>query len=224
MSDQESRIFLKPYNAVYIDIAKVASSSLKASFAYVLGLDLDEAGGNPHEVEFPRPPEANCAGERLYPGLYTFAFVRNPWDRLLSCYRDKIQGEVADFTLFSQSGLARCLQRFDAFSANMSFEEFVYAVASIPDADADEHFRSQHIYLTNDHGEIAVDFVGRYEKLEADFRYVVERIRLPKATGLPSLQANPRVVRYTDYYTATTRDIVATRFAEDIALFSYHFG
>jgi hypothetical protein len=224
MPDQEFSIFLKPYNAVYIDIAKVASSSLKTAFASVLGLDLAQVSSNPHDVEFPRPPASNRAGERLYPGLYTFAFVRNPWDRLLSCYRDKIQGEVGDFTLFSQSGLARCLERFDAFSANMSFEEFVYAVASIADADADEHFRSQHKFLTNDHGQIANDFIGRYERLEMDFRYVAERIGLPKRISLPRLQANPRSVRYTDYYTAATREIVATRFAQDFALFSYRFG
>ena len=226
MSGQEFSIFLKPYSAVYIDIAKVASSSLKATFASVLGIDMDQVGGNPHEVEFPRPPESSCAGPggRLYPGLYTFAFVRNPWDRLVSCYRDKIQGEVEDFTLFSQSGVAHCFARFDAFSANMSFEEFVYAVASIPDADADEHFRSQHKFLMNDRGEIAVDFVGRYENLEADFRYVAERIALPKGISLPRLQANLVSVRYMDYYTAATRDVIATRFAQDIALFSYHFG
>jgi hypothetical protein len=223
MLGQEFAVFLKPYSAVYIDIAKVASSSLKVTFAAVLGLDLDTVGGNPHEVEFPRPPEQSCAGERLYPSLYTFAFVRNPWDRLLSCYRDKIKGEVEDYTRFSQSGVAGCLARFDAFSANMSFEEFVHAVTLIPDADADEHFQSQHKYLTNVWGEIAVDFVGRYENLESDFRYVAKRIGLPRGISLPRLQANPRSVRYADYYTAATRDIVATQYAQDIALFSYHF-
>jgi chondroitin 4-sulfotransferase 11 len=224
MVGQEFTVFLKPYSAVYIDIAKVASSSLKATFAAVLGLDLDKAGGNPHEVEFPRPPEPSPAGERLYPGLYTFAFVRNPWDRLLSCYRDKIQGEVEGYTRISQSGVARCLARFDAFSATMSFEEFVHAVALIPDADADEHFRSQHKYLTNVWGEIAVDFVGRYENLESAFRHVAKRIGLPSGTSLPRLQANPQLVSYADYYTVATRNIVATRYAQDIALFSYHFG
>lgn len=224
MSDQEFSIFLQPYNAVYIDIAKVASSSLKMAFASILGLDVDRVGGNPHEIEYPRPPESSCAGEWLHPGRYTFAFVRNPWDRLVSCYRDKIQGQVADFTLFSQSGVARCLTRFDVFSANMSFEAFVYAVASIPDAAADEHFRSQHKFLTNGRREIAIDFVGRYETLEADFLYVAERIGLPKGISLPRLQANPQAIRYTDYYMAATRDVVATRFAQDIALFSYHFG
>jgi chondroitin 4-sulfotransferase 11 len=220
----EFAVFLECYSAVYIDIAKVASSSLKATFAAVLGLDLDTVAGNPHEVEFPHPSEPSPAGERLYPGLYTFAFVRNPWDRLVSCYRDKIQGQVEGFTRFSQSGVARCLTRFDMFRANMSFEEFVHAVALIPEAEADEHFRSQHNYLTNVRGEIGIDFVGRYEQIGSDFRHVAERIGLPTGIHLPRLQANPHSVRYTDYYNAATRDIVATRFAQDIALFSYHFG
>ena len=224
MLGQEFTIFLEGYGAVYIDIAKVASSSLKATFAAVLGLDLDRAGGNPHEVEFPRPLESSGVDERLYPGLYTFSFVRNPWDRLVSCYRDKIEGEVKDYTRFSDSGIAHCLAHFDVFSANMSFEAFVYAVASIPDVHADEHFQSQHNYLTNVWGDIAVDFVGRYENLEADFRYVAERIGLPPKISLPHMQANPRSVNYADYYTAATRDVVATRFAQDIALFAYRFG
>ncbi|MEM7028491.1 MAG: sulfotransferase family 2 domain-containing protein [Chloroflexota bacterium] len=223
MLEPEFTIFLEDYGAVYIDIAKVASSSLKATFASVLGFNLDSIGGNPHEVEFPHLLDSNGVGERLYPGLYTFGFVRNPWDRLVSCYRDKIEGEVKDYTRFSDSGVAHCLSHFNVFSANMSFEAFVDAVASIPDAYADEHFRSQHNYLTNVRGDIAVDFVGRYEHLETDFRYVAERIGLPLNIRLPRLQANPRSVNYVDYYTAVTRDIVATRFAKDIELFAYQF-
>jgi hypothetical protein len=223
MLGQEFTIFLEGYGAVYIDIAKVASSSLKATFAAVLGLELDPGGGNPHDIEFPHPPVSSGAGERLYPGFFAFSFVRNPWDRLVSCYRDKIEGEVEGFTQFSESGVAHCLARFDVFSANMTFAAFVEAVASIPDADADEHFRSQHPYLTNVRGDLAVDLVGRYENLSSDFRHVAERIGLPPKITLPRLQANPRSVHYADYYTAATRDIVATRFAQDIALFSYRF-
>lgn len=223
MLGNEFSILIEGYGAVYIDIAKVASSSLKAMFAAVLGVDFDLFCGDPHEVEFPHPPASSGVDERLYPGLYTFSFVRNPWDRLVSCYRDKIKGEVEGFTRFSESGVAHCLARFDTFSSNMGFEEFVEAVASIPDADADEHFRSQYIYLTNVRGDIAVDFVGRYENLEVDFRHVADRIGLPPNIMLPHLQANPRSINYTDYYTAATREVVAARFAQDILRFSYRF-
>ena len=37
----------------------------------------------------------------------------------------------------------------------MSFDDFVQAVASIPDDRADEHFRSQHSFVTNTEGVIA---------------------------------------------------------------------
>jgi len=216
----EFSILLDGYGAVYIDIAKVASSSIKATLASVL--ELEGTGGNPHDVAFPRPTSSDPTGERIYPGLYAFAFVRNPWDRLVSCYRDKIGGEVTDFTGIAESGVAHCLARFDVFKAGMSFREFVHAVASIPDEDADEHFRSQADYVTNSSGEVAIDFVGRYEKLDNDFAQVAHEIGLPPEIKLPRLQAAPKRV-YADYYTSETCALMEKRYARDIDLFEYRF-
>ena len=219
----DDSIYLAGYNAVFIDIAKVASSSLKTAFAPLIGIDLRTVGGNPHDVEFPYPPEPPQQGGRFYPYLYTFGFVRNPWDRLVSCYRDKICGEVGDFTGFSETGIAYCLSAFDAFTADMSFTQFVHAVAGIPDGEADDHFRSQHLYLTDASGDIAVDFVGRFENLEPGFRTVTRTIGLPSETVLPRLQCAAKPVHYADYYSAETRRVTAARFAQDIELFSYQF-
>jgi hypothetical protein len=220
MRGNEHSILLEPHRAVYIDIAKVASSSIKATLASLLGLK--GAGGNPHEIDFPRPQSADPLGERLYPGLYTFAFVRNPWDRLVSCYRDKIRGEVSDYTGFAESGVAHCLACFDAFSPNMSFLDFVRAVSSIPDKDADEHFRSQTDYVTNLWGSVAVDFVGRFEALDDDFAHVALEIGLPRQTRLPRLQVAPRL-NHSSYYTSETRAIVKKRYKGDVELFRYEF-
>jgi len=216
-------ILLAAYGAVYIEIAKVASSSLKVSFAGLLGLDLAAVNGNPHLLSFPSPGTRNLASDRLFPGLYTFTFVRNPWDRLVSCYRDKIGGEVADFTGMSESGVAHCLAGFEVFTAGIDFEAFLNAVAEIPDEDADEHFRSQHCSVTNGEGEVAVDCLGRYENLASDFASVAGRIGLPAETKLSRLQANPLPTAYADLYTPRTRDLVARRFAKDIDLFKYRF-
>ncbi len=96
------------------------------------------------------------------------------------------------------------------------------AVASIPDDDADEHFRSQSDYVTSSPGRIAVDFVGRYETLNDDFAHVAHRIGLPPDIRLPRLQTAPRL-NHAHFYTAETRGIVATRYANDIELFEYQF-
>ena len=185
-------------------------------------LELEGTGGNPHDVAFPRPTPSDPKAERIYPGLYAFAFVRNPWDRLASCYRDKIGGDVTDFTGFAESGVTHCLARFDMFKAGMSFREFVHAVASIPDEDADEHFRSQADYVTNSSGEVAIDFVGRYEKLDNDFAQVAHEIGLPPEIKPPRLQAAPKSV-HADYYTSETRALMRERYARDIDLFEYRF-
>lgn len=216
----EHSILLEPYGAVYIDIAKVASSSIKATLASLLGLG--KADGNPHVIDFPRPHPADPFGERMHPELFTFAFVRNPWDRLVSCYRDKIRGEVRGFTGFAESGVAHCLARFDAFSPEMSFTDFVHVVASIPDQVADEHFRSQSDYVVNASGTVAVDFIGRYEALERDFAHVARRIGLPFDTRLPHLQVAPRR-RYEAYYTPEMIEIVKDRYARDVELFCYEY-
>src|SRR5262245_38843197 len=219
----EISILLGPYAAVYIEIPKVACTSFKVLFAQLLGVSLEDGGGDPHQISYPAPPASPYLSVSLYPGFFTFAFVRNPWDRLVSCYRDKILGEVDGFTNFTiRPGVANCLAHYDAFIAGMSFEEFVYAVASIPDAEADAHFRSQYTFLSNEAGQIGIDFVGKYERLLADFRLVQQRIGLPYVE-LPRLQAARYPVRYTDYYSAKLQKVVTERFSKDIELFEYTF-
>jgi hypothetical protein len=68
MLGTEYSILLEPHRAVYIDIAKVASSSIKATLASLLGLN--GAGGNPHEIDFPNRV-------RRQDGLFTGCGISN---------------------------------------------------------------------------------------------------------------------------------------------------
>ena len=217
-------ILLEPYRAVYVETPKVACTSIKTALAEILGLSLKPTGGDPHRVRWPTAERSPSHSGRLFPGLFTFAFVRNPWDRLVSCYRDKIRGEVDGYTYFTvRPGVANCLARFDAFAPGMSFADFVAAVAAIPDEDADGHFRSQHTFVTDEEGRIGVDFLGRFERLAEDFRFVQERIGLPRRR-LPWLQKARGAARYTDFYNQETRQIAGERFRRDIEMFGYEFG
>ena len=75
----------------------------------------------------------------------------------------------------------------------MSFDEFVLAVESIPNEQADDHFRSQNTFVTNEEGRIAIDFVGRYERLADDFRLVANRIGLPRTCAGPRWSVDKRL-------------------------------
>ena len=92
-----------------------------------------------------------------YRDYFRFAFVRNPWDRLVSCYSNKFSD--------MGKGLGGPRQRAEEFSPDMSFAEFVEAVHATPDEEANPHFRSQHAVVCDPQGRVMADFVGRFENL-----------------------------------------------------------
>jgi len=138
-------------------------------------------------------------GRREFDQLFSFAFVRNPWDWELSHYRyilkmrDHAQhGEVKQLSDFSEYIRWRC----------------------------DRRFHTQESFLLHE-GQPVVDFVGRFENLESDFHYVCRRIGIP--FRLPSLNRTKKE-DYRRHYDDQTRELVATTFANDIERFGYRFG
>lgn len=155
------------------------------------------------ELEFPEHSSARaarrCLPRDLYQCLFKFAFVRNPWDRLVSRY----------------SFLLRNL--------NHPRHEFVRRMAAFEDYLAWEMRRGkffQHTYVTDAAGNLIVDFIGYYERLHQDFATVCTRLgvnaELPKANVSSHRD-------YRTYYTDATRELVARHFRRDIELFGYDF-
>lgn len=223
--DNSQPILLEPFRAIYFQIPKIASSSLKARLRRELGL----RGIAPHCTRFPAPPR-----DRLETGFYSdyfkFCFVRNPWARLVSCYHSKIVGgRNINHTLwteclfyvvprFSSDGRTR-LASLPVLNGHMSFAEFVDAVANIPDEYADKHFRSQHTFLCSAQGELLVDYVGRLESFRDDFQHVAQRIGL----GVDGLEKGAKKKKrdYREYYDQTTWETVSRRYRRDIDLLGY---
>jgi chondroitin 4-sulfotransferase 11 len=220
-------IALPSAKVVYHPIPKVACSSVMSACVDALEIDFPPGEWKPEVFQtrkwdhlFDRP--SIVAEDRPLPRRFdkywSFAFVRNPWDRLVSCYSEKIRpdGDPENFI----NGVSRVLASFGVFEAGMSFERFAREVAQIPDEEAEPHFLSQHKFIVNHEGDLIVDFLGRFETLDQDFDVVRQRIRAP--VELPHLLRSPRG-HYRDYYSSDLADIVGERYAEDIARFGYAF-
>jgi hypothetical protein len=159
--------------------------------------------------------------------LYKFAFVRNPWSRLVSAYvyRD--------------------------IEYDMTFAQFAEEFLSLSDP-MDIHYRHampQIAYLEDASGNMLVDFVGRFENIAEDFRKVTEELglgplELPhknkstqfgiflrgkksylirKGKQLVKSRKEQRHSHYSLYYDAKTLDLATDYYRRDIEAFGYEF-
>lgn len=123
-------------------------------------------------------------------------FVRNPFDRLVSCYE------------FFRSTKVRGPE-----TRALSFAEWAARVCEAPDADI------HHRPIATDF--LAPAFVGRVETMEDDWRRFAGWLG---SEPPPIGRLNTSVRRpYRDYYDAETRRLVARAYAADLDLFGYRF-
>jgi hypothetical protein len=83
---------------------------------------------------------------------------------------------------------------------------------------------SYEIYTID--GAVAVDFVGRYESLDADLRAAIERAGVKQRIAVPKVNVTPNKDEsrgYRSYYSPATRELVADWYAPEIALRGYAF-
>jgi hypothetical protein len=203
---------------VFMSVPKVACTAIKLALIKARGIKIP-ADKSLHQYVHIHPSwhrEAGRLGE-AQTGYHRFAFVRNPFDRLVSCYRSKIVFEPTP----SQPHHLYAGYYFD-LPTNVPFDDFARRVAKIPDALADAHFKSQHALLY-DGGELVVDDVGRFERIEADWQPLAARHGLE-----PTLEASNESTRkdgvhddYRHYYTEELATLVYERYRKDVHTFGY---
>ncbi|WVI86792.1 sulfotransferase family 2 domain-containing protein [Methylophaga thalassica] len=155
-----------------------------------------------------------------FDSYYKFAFVRNPFSRLVSEYK------------------------YRNHDKSMSFKKFVMENLPVKNSytDAYRHIIPQYDYIHNNKGELLVDFVGKLETFQKDFDYVCSCLglsdsRLPHVNSTSknnNLSVKNKLKRllmfkrsetqpYSDYYDKELKEVVAEMYKKDIEKFEYSF-
>jgi chondroitin 4-sulfotransferase 11 len=142
-------------------------------------------------------------GDEIWNSYYKFAFVRNPWSRLVSWYNMCIERPSTPFMWFVKNN-------------TKNFDDFL----SLTHGRGRKTIFNQVEYVTDEAGRILVDFVGRYETLAEDFSAICKQLDMD--LRLPHINRGP-VTDYRSWYSGTSRDLVAKRFRRDIEVFQYSF-
>ena len=155
--------------------------------------------------------EYEKANPKKFRRYFKFAIVRNPWDRLLSAYRYLRRGGMnrAD-RAWAETHLA----------SYQSFEQFVHEWVNETNVGAWVHFRPQVDFITDANGNMAMDYLGRMERLDADFEVICREIGL--SVLLPRLNEGAKD-HYSKAYSSEMIEIVGNSYRRDIRLLNYSF-
>lgn len=135
---------------------------------------------------------------------FSFAFVRNPWDRMVSifCHKDPnlvMHAAAAGIDLHS-----------------FSFDQFLDKAPALTHV----HLLPQAKFIYDERGISLVDFLGRFERLDRDFAVVKERLRIDAELPWDNRSSHED---YRNYYNGPRRQRVAELYREDIEAFGYEF-
>jgi len=159
----------------------------------------------------------DVVGEEIWNKYFTFAFVRNPYDRLISMFFH-LQSKGTD-----KGPLIKRFNDIDSKCLNCTdkqegFKRFV-DITIVNKLLSNYHWQPQHYMLCDKSNKIIVDFVGRYEKLVGDTNFILNRLDVGRV-NLPHKYKSSHGP-FMDYYDNETLDIVRDYYEKDINMFNY---
>lgn len=220
------------FSCLFVHIPKTAGQSIEQFFMNQLGLtwesgrdhlllgnNTDPSKGTEKLSHLSAAEYTRCGyiEQAKFNQFFKFSFVRNPWERIVSEYR------------------------YRNYFHHRSFRDFLRN--RLPKAGWDDKYRhimSQYDMLHDKQGKLLVDFVGRFETLQADFDRICSRLgiedsqlphRNPSDKNSRNLRRRVRnwlyfngensKQQYLEFYDEETMDIVREMYHKDIQAFGY---
>lgn len=221
---------------LYCYVPKVACTNWKRVFMILMGTaKAENVSTIPAEIvhrksTFPRLSDYTTDEAKFFIENFTkYVFVRHPFERLLSAFRNKLETRSQRSKYF-QTRIGRTIvrnyrkqatNRSLEFGDDVTFEEFAAYLVDRYVPSFNEHWKpiSELCYPCL----IRYDFIGKYETLQSDAEFLLRAINESRIT-FPRVRRSNTTARVSAYYNNLSSPIIARLyniFVLDFKLFSY---
>ena len=233
--DLSSFFVSEKYKLVYCSIPKVACTVWKRIVANLEGLNITK--GIHKKTKGKLKILSNYSLEErktILKSYKKFMFVREPFERLLSAYRDCFWGKFKSKTAYWKNYhnyikgvLVSYSGRYnDTFPADVTFEQFAtYLVLRWRKGGLfQEHWREQ--YNLCHPCRVQFDYIGHYETLAEDALFILRKTNLEHRVDFPEWQPTNTSALIQKYY--STLSLLRIKqlqniYSKDFELFGYNF-
>jgi len=227
------------YNYMFVNNPKVASTTVLRELQRLENEEKAMATENPHarrESPLSRLDECDFSQQVHFlqaDQVFRFAFVRDPFERVLSAYLSKIDKPLSGYCYDNRKPNSvppkaeiisivtqRSIDENTDFSMRIGFESFVDAICQQKPADMDPHWKPQRDVIMPD--KISYDFIGRLEQFNTDFEHIMKRIGIANVV-IPGYSENrtKSESNLKRYYTTDLKYKIYEKYETDFKEFGY---
>ncbi len=179
---------------IWFRVAKVGTRTI---YHHLLESNIHLDAEHPYRLYYPT---------NFYSDYFKFAFVRNPWDRLVSCWHNK----VVDSNYFKFP---------DAKLTEMrTFANFVNFLSGLDIENCDPHLRLQCRLIDLNH----IDYIGRLESLVSDLSKIFHILGIP-LMSIESKNVSSKKNHYHEYFDPALVEKVYQIYRRDIQIFDFDY-
>ena len=171
------------------------------------------------------------ARQKMLHSYKKFFFVREPFERLLSAYRDKFVGKTTRFYERIGQDIVKKVRSSTGKKNNKgdhqrpTFDEFTSYIDKLPNPSTwDMHWRPAH--QTCYPCALDYDYVGYFDTVKEDADYILQQLQLDKMVEFPSFKGSRTPEMLKTFYSQIPLDRIirlAEIYRTDFDMFGYSY-
>lgn len=195
------------HKLIFIHIPKTAGNSITKELKLIKNLNKKTPKISKHAKAF---EVKYLIGEKIWNDYFSFAFVRNPWDLMVSSYHWWLQ---------KAQTIKYHKKKADKISNFSSFKDFLYS--DFGKYMINERYGDMFDWICDFNDNIIVDYVGKLETINEDWKNICKLTNI-NYRELPHINSSNRD-DYRNYYDDDTIELIRKRFHKTINQYNYEF-